>query len=58
MTNLRALEADQDNEDLGSSSWRSFGSIASSLAAQAEARLAERTEADGAVFMPVAWAAE
>ncbi len=57
MTNLRVIEADQDNEGLGSS-WRSFGSIASSLAAQAEARMGERTEVEEIGFVPVAWAAE
>ena len=57
MPNLQ-LVVSNDGEQGQPSSWRSFGSIASSLLARAEGRQAEAASAEEFRFAPVAWAAE
>ena len=57
MPNLQ-LVVSNDEEQAQPSSWRSFGSIASSLLASAEARRTDVPKAEEFRFAPVTWAAE
>ena len=56
MPNFQLVAAPMNEEQSQPSPWRSFGNIASSLLARAEAQRAEAS--DGKHFEPVAWAAE
>jgi hypothetical protein len=58
MPNLQLVAASTEEERVLPSSWRSFGSIASSLLARAEAHRTEAVSAEEFRFAPVAWAAE
>ena len=57
MPNLQ-LVVSNDEEQAPPSSWRSFGSIASSLLARAEVHRSEVAVTEGLGFTAAAWAAE
>lgn len=57
MLNVQLVKVVDNEERSQPSSWRSFGSIASSLLARAEEQRAEAM-VEGDSFAPVAWAAE
>ena len=58
MMNLQVRSITDQEPSNGTSSWRSFGSIASALVARAEAEQARTAPTDEVPFRPVAWAAE
>lgn len=58
MANLQSASVQETEVQDQSSSWRSFGSVASALIARAEAQQARMVAPDDLPFVPIAWAAE